>query len=1263
MLVLGSGAKLCRSRQICCPRLSAAAESIKRLLCTKPYRPCHFEGQRRLSDASRPAKPFSITTGLRFGVHLDGARIAVSRDHLLGSFYGPSTLVELLRHRMRCQGDDVAFTYLVDGENEQVQITYKELDRQARAIGAWLEEHGLVGQRALLLYPPGLEFIVAFFGCLYAGVVAVPVYPPRRNRSLNRIQAIADDAETRVALTTDSVLTRVEPLIDATPHLKQLTWLATCHVQPGIEDQWEMPEVDRDTLAFLQYTSGSTGTPKGVALDHANLLHNSALIAHSFEHTRSGGGVFWLPSYHDMGLIGGILQPLYVGRPNVLMSPMAFLQKPYRWLSAISRFRCSTSGGPNFAYELCVRKVTPEQRKTLDLSSWLVAFNGAEPVRAETIQAFTEAFAPCGFRPEAFYPCYGMAEATLIVSGGFARQRPIIRNFDADALTRNEVLEVDATTEHARAMVGCGQSMPDQEVVIADPDTMVACLPGSVGEIWVRGPSIAQGYWNQPETTEKTFHAYLKESGEGPFLRTGDLGFFHEGELFITGRLKDIIIIHGVNHYPQDIELTVAQCSPRLRPDSGAAFTVEKDGRQQLVLVQEIERHKHGGLDDVLKAVRRAISEEHDLAVDSVVLVKTGTIPKTSSGKIQRHACRDGYLQNTLNVVAQWQAASGETTLVPDGQSTDEAHPLTPTQPSQTTKPHRVGADSCATGTAPATGAPVRMSKNGSGGSAKKEKEATAPSSPPGKPLDACLADKPLPPSGGSEIQVKPPTVVELVLEQVRLIAKERANQLTLDTPIAELGLDSLERMEILAALEERFGARFPEEVPPELETCRDVVGAVEKYLGTEPRPRAEQPPNTQVSPDCYRVELFPEYLRLKQNLDLLQSTGLGNPYFTVHEGITNDRTRIGGQDFINFCSYNYVGMSGDPTVIRAAQEAAQRFGTSVSASRLVSGEKPVHRDLEAAIARFIGTDDAVVFVGGHSTNETTIGHLFGPGDLILHDSLSHNSIVQGSLLSGARRRAFPHNDWQAADALLRQYRHEYRRVLLVIEGVYSMDGDIPDLPQFIEVKKRHKTLLMIDEAHSAGTIGPHGRGIGEYYEVDRADVDIWMGTLSKSFGSCGGYIAGCKELVQYLKYTAPGFVYSVGMPPPNAAAALTSLELIEAQPERVIRLQRRSRLFLRLAQERGLNTGLSKDSPVVPVILGNSIHCLQLSKGLFKRGINVQPILHPAVEESAARLRFFITSLHTEDQIRYAVDALVEELEQINPDYLTAKHGQAVVR
>ena len=372
---------------------------------------------------------------------------------------------------------------------------------------------------------------------------------------------------------------------------------------------------------------------------------------------------------------------------------------------------------------------------------------------------------------------------------------------------------------------------------------------------------------------------------------------------------------------------------------------------------------------------------------------------------------------------------------------------------------------------------------------------------------------------------------------------------------------------------------------------------------------------------------------------------GIENPYFDVHEGVTADTTVIRGRKMINFSSYNYLGSSGAAEVNAAAQAAIERFGTSVSASRVVSGEKTIHRELELAIAQFLGAEDAIVYVGGHATNESTIGHLLQPGDLILHDELAHNSIIQGCLLSGAQRRAFPHNDAGTCAKMLENMRGNYRRVMIVVEGVYSMDGDYPRLPDFVEVKDRFKAMLFVDEAHSIGTMGATGRGVVEHFGLRAEQIDLLMGTLSKSFGSCGGYIAGAKELITYLKYTSPGFVYSVGLSPPNAAAALAAIRRIEAHPEIVARCIRNSTLFLQLAKEKGLDTGTSNNTPVVPVIIGNSMLALQLSRALYHRGINVQPILHPAVEEKAARLRFFITSEHSSDQIRTTVDATADEL------------------
>ncbi len=491
----------------------------------------------------------------------------------------------------------------------------------------------------------------------------------------------------------------------------------------------------------------------------------------------------------------------------------------------------------------------------------------------------------------------------------------------------------------------------------------------------------------------------------------------------------------------------------------------------------------------------------------------------------------------------------------------------------------------------------------------------------------------------------------------------DRAKLLDLDTNIVvDLGLDSLERLQIAHTLESAFGGRFPEEVIQEIETVREISEALETHFGKErmlsdltPAKEEEVGPRV-IAPEEYEFDKIPEYRRLKQTMAQMEMTGVPNPYFSVHQGLTRDTTVINGNKYISFASYNYLGMSGDPDVNQAVVDAVQKYGTSVSASRLVSGEKDLHRQLEQEIAKWVGVEDAIVLVGGHATNETVIGHVVGQQDLILHDALSHNSIVQGAILSGARRRPFAHNDWQALDQALTEQRGKHRRVLVIVEGVYSMDGDYPELPKFIEVVKKHQCWLMVDEAHSIGTMGPTGRGIGEHFGVNPHDVDIWMGTLSKSFGSCGGYIAGKKALVEYLKYTAPGFVFSVGLSPPNTAAALASLRVLQREPHRVTRLKEASRLFLTEAKKRGLNTGHSNETAVVPVVTGNSLHALQLSRKMMESGVNVQPILYPAVEESAARLRFFINTTHSNQQILHAVEKAAEHLRKIAPEYFKAK-------
>ncbi|PSF39268.1 beta-ketoacyl synthase [Aphanothece hegewaldii CCALA 016] len=575
-----------------------------------------------------------------------------------------SNLVDVLRYRATETPQKLAFTFLSDGESVSSSLTYLQLDQQAQAIAFKLQQLKAQGERALLLYQPGLEFISAYFGCLYAGVIAVPAYPPRANRSFERLQAIVSDSVAQLALTTSSLVDTIEGRLTQSVTHENLHCVTTDEIDLDLALSWQETKITEDQLAFLQYTSGSTGTPKGVMVNHGNLIHNSRMINQCFQDTSESIAVSWLPPYHDMGLIGGILQPVYVGASQILMSPVAFLQRPSRWLETISRYRVTTTGGPNFAYDLCINQIPPEQRETLDLSSWTLAFSGAEPVRTQTLQNFVQAFGPYGFRAQSFYPCYGMAETTLLTSGGRKENPPIFKTFDSKGIEKNQVITQETDTPDSITLVGCGQIV-EGKIRIVNPESLTLCSPDEIGEIWVSNDSVAQGYWNRPTQTKETFQAYIVDTQEGPFLRTGDLGFVQDGEIFVTGRLKDLIIIRGRNHYPQDIESTVEQSHPALREGCGAAFSLDVAGEEKLVITYEVKRSYLRKLDatEVTQAIVKAVLQTHELQTYAIVLLKTGSIPKTSSGKIQRHACKAEFLQNTLASVGEWKQGDKTTKL------------------------------------------------------------------------------------------------------------------------------------------------------------------------------------------------------------------------------------------------------------------------------------------------------------------------------------------------------------------------------------------------------------------------------------------------------------------------------------------------------------------------------------------------------------------------------------------------------------------------
>ena len=562
---------------------------------------------------------------------------AASRDGVRGTAFVGASLVELLRFRAAAQPADCAYTFLEDGERPGASVTYAELERRARAIAACLQSRMRPGSRVLLLYPPGLDFVGAFFACLFANVVAVPAFPPGGGRSVSRsgserlarLAAICADAEPSAVLTTSETARR-------------LSWAPDLEViaSDDIVDSgaaWRDPGVGRRTIAFLQYTSGSTAIPKGVMVSHGNLLHNLAYTFHLAETDASTVSVSWLPVVHDMGLIEGILQPLYSGCPAYLMAPAAFLQRPARWLRAISRYRATRSGAPNFAYDLCVRRIAKTDRDTLDLSAWRAAYNGAEPVRRETLDAFARTFAGCGFRPSSFRPSFGLAESTLLVTSG--RWHP--------ARAARETPDT----------VSCGRPSFGTRILIVDPTSGQPVDSGETGEIWVAGPSVARGYWNRPEENAHTFGAHALD-GQGPFLRTGDLGFMRDGELYVTGRLKDVLIVRGVKHYPQDLERTVADQHQELGAGAVAAFAIDRGTSGDFIgIAAEIDSRRID-LDvagsALIADVRAAVAEVHGVPLHAVLLVACGAIPRTTSGKLQRSACAGQAKDGTLPVLVAW---------------------------------------------------------------------------------------------------------------------------------------------------------------------------------------------------------------------------------------------------------------------------------------------------------------------------------------------------------------------------------------------------------------------------------------------------------------------------------------------------------------------------------------------------------------------------------------------------------------------------------
>ncbi len=569
--------------------------------------------------------------------------------------------VEILQRRAQETPDRLSHMLLGAKEEENQSLTYSQLDRAVRETAAYLQSAGEPGQRALLVYPTSLEFIVSMYACLYAGIIPIPTNPPGMNRSAQRLEAIAKDARAALVLTTPEYQAAFLAEAAQFPDFAALTWVTREAIKSGGSHSLQIPVITPKSTAFIQYTSGSTNIPKGVVISYRNLSYNAHAIRQTRKYELSDESIAlnWAPLFHDMGLLVSVFQTVVDGTKSLMMSPIMFMQNPVSWLRGIQKYRVTASGAPNFAYELCIHKIPVEKCEGLDLSTWKLAYNSAEPVRAETQTAFAEKFAPYGFRPEAFAPCYGLAEATLVVSSYVNEPKTITLTIKRNDFEEGKIVPAEtANGKDTLTMVSSGTPLADLRVVLADPKTRHPRAADEVGEIWVAGGNIAEGYWNRPDDTKHTFGAHITETHEGPFLRTGDLGFLHDGHLYITGRLKDLLIVRGRNYYPQDVEMTVESIHPALRAGGGAAFSITENDVEQLVVVHEVQRRELEGVDwqDVIKDIRANIAREHGIRAHAVALIRRATISKTSSGKIMRSETRRQYLANELQIVAEWRA-------------------------------------------------------------------------------------------------------------------------------------------------------------------------------------------------------------------------------------------------------------------------------------------------------------------------------------------------------------------------------------------------------------------------------------------------------------------------------------------------------------------------------------------------------------------------------------------------------------------------------
>ncbi|MCA9216743.1 MAG: aminotransferase class I/II-fold pyridoxal phosphate-dependent enzyme, partial [Planctomycetales bacterium] len=1106
------------------------------------------------------------------------------------------TLVHVLHSHFDHHANRMAISY--DDGDGPLKLTYGQLGHRVESVAWQLASYGSKDDVACLVYDHGIDFVIGFLACLFTGIVAAPSSPPRasRNRDTNqrleRFVSICRQADPRLVLTTRELRPQIErglqdtadPQIVCTDRVSEAN---STHLQPDVRP---------DDIALLQYTSGSTGTPNGVMISHANLVANQQAIQRATGSSSSTVSVSWLPLFHDMGLVSGLLHPLYLGGLAVLMSPQQFTSNPMRWLEAISKYRATFTGGPNFAYELLADQVTYAERNSLDLSSLRVLYNGAEPIDAATMRRFVERFRACGLREGAIFPCYGLAESTLIVSGGPIDKSPTVRSVDRHSL---ELGMIQNAAEHADSvdLVSCGLPT-DSKIIIADRSTQAALNRNEVGEIWVQSDSVGAGYYLDDDATAETFLNTL-DGYDGTFLRTGDLGFIDErGELFVTGRCKDIIVVCGRNIYPQDVERCVSQVlslSPRYRC---VAVGLKRFGTEQIGLLVECNselrklarQSDKTEIEKLAAETRSEVNRVFDASVGIIAFTRTGSVPRTSSGKVRRQMC--------VELIEHSDCSIYRSTTLFEQKS------------------------------------PIQKS------------------------------------SQAAQLQLLLSTV--LTPSQLKII-ESVGESVTLE----QLGVDSLTRASVASDIEKRLNITIE---PAELSSKSDL-GMLAKLISRAQKRRDAAPINTrnrhgvakrQTRPSerdelpssnggrVYKLHA-PQSIDSKEtsltdfvqreSRDIFEKTADFRGWYDdaaqrgykryllpvlKHQG---GRAIVGADEYssqrevILFGSADYLGLAHSRRVKNAATESIAAHGCNVASVPLVAGSTPIHQQLEQAICDLLSHEACVLFPTGHSANMATIAALCSQQDTVIVDNRVHYSILEGARLAHCHWRTFVHNDPDSLKQVLECVRKQGadRGALVVLEGVYGIDGDLPLLDELVAVARAFDARVMLDDAHGIGVLGPRGEGTAAHLKANTRP-DIVMGSLSKSIGSFGGFIATSRNVADYLRFYAKAISFAVGLPAANAAAGLEGLQIIGGQPERLESLRRKADFLRAALLDEGLRNVQRSESTIMSARIGDESLLRDITRELFDAGVWAEGLPFPAVARGQERLRFRVREVHDFD-------------------------------